>query len=67
MTIVFTDFEQVVEAFPNSEFCQTSKMELFAETVNITEPLNIFTKKFSLDVWQGSECASGGAYTRWKD
>ena len=67
MTIVFIDFEQVVEVFPNSEFCQTSKMELFAETVNITEPLNIFTKKFSLDVWQGFECASGGAYTRSKD
>ena len=29
-----------------SESCQTSKMEHFA---------NVFTKRFILDVWQGSE------------
>ena len=37
--------------------CQTSKMERFAK--NAVKALNIFAKRFILDVWQGSEYVNG--------
>ena len=37
-----------------SEYFQTSKMEPFAKTVNA-----VFAKISILDIWQGSEYASG--------
>ena len=42
-----------------SKTCQTSKMKLFVNMVNDYKPLNIFAKSSMLDVWQGSEYASG--------
>ena len=46
----------------NSEFCQASKMEIFAKTVKKENPLIKFVKTSILDVWQGpgyvSELAS---------
>ena len=42
-----------------SEPCQTSKIESFAKIVNGFMPLTIFAKRSILDVWQGSEYASG--------
>ena len=41
-----------------SEACQTSKMELFAKTINGWKSLTIFAKISILDVWQGSEYTS---------
>ena len=38
---------------------QTSKMYLMAKTFNGFLPLTIFAKSSILDVWLGSECASG--------
>ena len=46
-----------VEAY--SEHWQQSQIELFAKIVNGFQPLIIFTKSSILDVWQGSEYASG--------
>ena len=40
------------------EPCQTSKTELFEKMINDWKLLTIFTKRFILDAWQGSECAS---------
>ena len=34
-----------------SEFWQTTKMELFAKTVNAFQPLSIFDKSYILDAW----------------
>ena len=45
----------------NSEFLQTSKMELFAKIVKNEKQFTIFVKIFILDVWQGSEYASESA------
>ena len=42
-----------------SEPCQTSKVEIFAKIVNGFCQLTIFSKRSILDVWQGSEYASG--------
>ena len=42
----------------NSEFCQTSKTELFAKIVKNEKPFTIFVKTSVLDVTQGSEYAS---------
>ena len=42
-----------------SEACQIYKIKRFAEIVNGFQRLTFFTKRFSLDVWQGSENASG--------
>ena len=39
----------------HSELCQTSKMEIFAKSVNSFQPFTIFAKVPSLNVWQGSE------------
>ena len=41
------------------ESIQTSKMELFAVIVHGFQPLTIFARSFILDVWLGSEYASG--------
>ena len=42
------------ETYP--EPCQTSKrVELFAKIIKGWKPLNIFTERSILDVWQGSE------------
>ena len=41
-----------------SEPCQTLKMKFLRKIVNGFYPLNIFTKNFILDVWQGSDYAS---------
>ena len=41
-----------------SEPCQTSKMKLLPKIINGFYPLNIFTKNFILDVWQGSDYSS---------
>ena len=38
---------------------QTYKMELFAKIVNGFQPLIVFTKRSSLDVWLRSEYAFG--------
>ena len=38
---------------------QTSKMERFAKIVNVIHLLAIFAKSSILDVWLGSEWASG--------
>ena len=42
-----------------SEHSQTSKMEHFPKIVNSWKPLIIMAKSSILDVWQGSEYASG--------
>ena len=42
-----------------SEPFQSSKTMRFSKTVNEFLPLIIFEKRFILDVWQGSEYASG--------
>ena len=42
----------------NSEYCQTSKMKLFATTVKSWKPISIYAKTSTVDVWQGSEYAS---------
>ena len=39
----------------HSESSQTSKMELFAKTVNSWKLLHIFPKSFTLDVWLGPQ------------
>ena len=41
-----------------SEPCQTSKMEHFVKIGNGWIPLNIFAKRSTLDILQGSEYAS---------
>ena len=41
-----------------SEPCQTSKIEVFAKTVNRLSFLTIFAKSSILDAWQDSEFAS---------
>ena len=46
-------------ALQDSEPCQTSKMKLFGKIVQAFQPSNIFAKSFILDVWHGSEYASG--------
>ena len=52
-----------------SESSQTSKMELFAKTVDCIQPLTIFVKLSIFGVSQGYECASdktkqkSGAYS----
>ena len=38
--------------------CSISKTELFAKIVKDWKPLAIFAKRFTLDVWLGSEHAS---------
>ena len=42
-----------------SEQCRTSKMKRFAEIVYTCKVLTIFAKRSILDVWHGSEYASG--------
>ena len=42
----------------NSEFCQTSEMDLFAKIVINEKPFTIFAKNSFLGVWQSSEYAS---------
>ena len=42
-----------------SEPCQTPKIELFVKIVSGWKLLTIFAKSFILDIWQGSEYASG--------
>ena len=42
-----------------SEPSQTSKMELFAEIFNGSQPSNVSTKRFSLDIWLGPEWVTG--------
>ena len=38
--------------------CQTSKIELFAKTINDFQSLSTFAKSSILDVWQGHEYTS---------
>ena len=51
-----TNFIKTTEAY--SQPCHTSKKELTLKIVNCVKPLTIFTKRFFLDVWQGSEYTS---------
>ena len=44
-----------------SEPCETSEIGRFAEIVSVLNPLNIFTKRSILDVWQCSEYASASS------
>ena len=46
----------VIKAY--SEPCQTSKIKCMAKIVKDFKPLSIFTKRFILDIWQGSEYSS---------
>ena len=50
---------EIVVSEAYSEPSQTSKIELFEKVVNGFQPLTIFEKSSILDVWQGSEYASG--------
>ena len=43
----------------HSEFSQKSKMELFCENISQTRLLTTVTENSILDIWLGSEYASG--------
>ena len=49
----------------SSEPCQASKIECFPKRVNRWKPLTSFSKHCILNVWQGSEHASG--VKNWKE
>ena len=55
-SLLFSSLKSHSDAY--SEPCQTSKIKLLPKIVNGFWPLNIFTKNFILDVWQGSDYAS---------
>ena len=44
MTILGTFMNMIFQAEAQSEFCQTSKMEIFVQIVNDFQPLTIFAK-----------------------
>ena len=48
----------LLESEVNSEYCQTSKMELFLKIVKNEQLFTICAKGSILDVWQDSEYAS---------
>ena len=52
-------FSKLLYTEAHQQPCQTSKMKVFANIVNVFKPLTIFAKTFILDVWQGSEHTSG--------